>query len=158
MFCRHSDRKLDLDSSNKLRIYRIKNFALWLANESNLSLIKMRCVGSFFVLRIEILPRLKQHLIIFNLRFSKTELGEARFNAAITGSQPSNELIIQQLEELLKNDGTLSQQGDSRFDKKSSNRFSASGTKNKFAAGVASSSETIGGGIPTTCTNNILTG
>ncbi|XP_065208796.1 nonsense-mediated mRNA decay factor SMG7-like [Planococcus citri] len=76
---RYFDNEVDLDNLSKLRAHRIQSFATWLANESRFSLIKM----------------------------CKSESGNTKFEATISGVQSSNELIIQQLEELLQNDCSI---------------------------------------------------
>lgn len=103
IFKRYFDSEIDLDSLSKLRAYRIQSFATWLASETHFSLIKI-----WYVLGSEIYSCRIFLFTLLPVCRSKTET-TTKFEATITGVQSSNELIIQQLEELLKNDCSITE-------------------------------------------------
>lgn len=63
---RYIDNEIDLDSLCKLRAYRIKSFAKWLANEARFSLIRMRSVIAVIILYTDSYCRSNYHFLMFN--------------------------------------------------------------------------------------------
>lgn len=124
---RYTDNEVDLDSINKLRAYRIRNFALWLAEQTKVSSLKVK-----YVYCSNFIP-LEQCVLRLYFVFSKDKDG-VKFSPAITGGLNSNEMIIQQLEELLKSDCKISQNEIDLKKNVSASRILGHGTMNKAVA------------------------